>query len=249
MIFLGIKKRFYQDIENYLWDLSCLFSCLFRLGRNSHIKITWRLFMIWARIFHGRDFYHWEEPYHHRWRITIIFSRVLDVANHLLTRHSPYSAPWMNDNAFFLWNMKPESSFAKGFSGPKSFRDFRETGPWTLAGIVLDSPCLQITYWVIVFQWFRSTRVPLLSTNRYANTRASGFAFGSGRSLWSLCYCPWFALITRGSCWPSSSRCSRGTGIALDKRCCTWDPGFTLFSLLATEILSLSWEWKAKNIL
>ena len=39
MIFLGIKKSFYQDIENYLWDLSCLFSCLSELGRNSHIKI------------------------------------------------------------------------------------------------------------------------------------------------------------------------------------------------------------------
>ena len=103
-----------------------------------------------------------------------------------------------------------------------------------------DSPCLQITYWATVFQWVRSTRVPLLSTYRNANTRASGFAFGSGRSLWSLCYCPWFALITRGSCWPSSPRWSRGTGIALDKRCCTWDPGFTLISLLATEILSLS---------
>ena len=131
----------------------------------------------------------------------------------------------------------------------KAFRDFRETGPWTLAGFVLDSPCLQITHCARVFQWVRSTGVPLLSTYRCANTRASGFAFGSGRSLWSLRYCPWFALITRGSCWPSSPRWSRGTGIALDKRCCTWDPGFTLFSLLATEILSLSWEWKAKDIL
>lgn len=100
-----------------------------------------------------------------------------------------------------------------------------------------------------VVQWVDSTQVFLLSTYRYANTRASGFAFRSGRSLWSLCYCPWFALITRGSCWPSSSRWSWETWIALDKRWCTWDPGFTLFSLLATGILKLSWWWKAKKIL
>ena len=125
MIFLGIKQ---VSIKTYR-TICGIYRACFRVYPSWDMirTLRLRLFMIWARVFHSRDFHHWEEPYHHRWRITIIFSRVLDVANQLLTRHSLYSAPWMNDNAFFLWNMKLESSFAKGFSVPKSFRDFRET--------------------------------------------------------------------------------------------------------------------------
>ena len=82
MIFLRIKKSFYQDIENYLWGLSCLFSCLSELGRNSHIKIK----IVWGFPPQRRT----ASPHV---KIYDKFSRVLDVANQLLTRHSLYSAP------------------------------------------------------------------------------------------------------------------------------------------------------------
>ena len=44
-------------------------------------------------------FHHWEKPFLHTWRITIILG-VFEVANQLLTRHSLCLVQWMNGNAF-----------------------------------------------------------------------------------------------------------------------------------------------------
>ena len=56
-------------------------------------------------------------------------------------------------------------SFTNGFSGPESFRDFRETGPWPLSGFVTGTPV-----------YFLSCTCAMVSNNQMVSILQVGFS-------------------------------------------------------------------------
>ena len=62
----------------------------------------YKVFVIWTTVFY-KDFQPWEKLQKHLWKKYDIFSRLFDIANRPLTRHSPFAQLRQVDE----WTAKP----------------------------------------------------------------------------------------------------------------------------------------------